>query len=135
MSIEIARGPLLIPSWQVADAEALSHAIEQNLEHLRPFLAWALDEPKPIGERRAMIAAWNATSAARALTDHAFATPGVDRVEIKHDAANVASAGVPARLGFRRVGGEPREPKAPAKTGVHVVWRVTREEWAAANPT
>lgn len=184
MSIEIARGPLLIRSWQVADAEALSHAIEQNLEHLRPFLAWALDEPKPIGERRAMIAAWNeqatacgdetvglffgggvvggaglhqrigpggleigywvhrayarrgfATSAARALTDHAFATPGVDRVEIKHDAANVASAGVPARLGFRRVGGEPREPKAPAETGVHVVWWVTREEWAAANPT
>ena len=28
-----------------------------------------------------------------------------------------------------------RVPKAPAKTGVHVVWRVTREEWVSANPT
>lgn len=57
------------------------------------------------------------------------------RVEIEHDAANMASAGVPARLGFRRVGEESREPEAPAETGVHVVWPVTREEWAAANPT
>ncbi len=42
--------------------------------------------------------------AASALTDHAFARPDIDRVEIHHDRANVASEGVPRALGYRLVG-------------------------------
>jgi RimJ/RimL family protein N-acetyltransferase len=76
-----------------------------------------------------------ASSTARALTDHAFTMPAIDRVEIKHDAANRISGRVPARLGFRCVGEEPREIGAPAETGVHLVWRVTRDEWLAARGT
>lgn len=90
MSLEIVCGLLILRSWRLTDAEALSAAIEENLDHLRPFLASSSDD---------------------------------------------ASAGVPARLGFRRVAEESREPKAPAETGVHVVWRVTRAEWTTANPT
>ena len=79
-----------------------------------------------------------ATSASRALTHAAFESPDIDRVEIHHDAANVASRGVPERLGFVLVGEEPREIKAPAETGVHLIWRVTRrgwQEWTAAHAT
>jgi RimJ/RimL family protein N-acetyltransferase len=43
-----------------------------------------------------------ATAAARALTDAAFAGfPDVDQVEIRCDPANLASAAVPAKLGYR----------------------------------
>jgi ribosomal-protein-serine acetyltransferase len=76
-----------------------------------------------------------ATSASRALTDTAFARADIDRVEIHHDAANVASRGVPEALGFTLVGQESREIQAPAETGVHLIWRVTRDEWTAARAT
>jgi ribosomal-protein-serine acetyltransferase len=42
-----------------------------------------------------------ATGAARLLTDAALALPGIEHVEIHHDKANEASAGVPRRLGYR----------------------------------
>lgn len=76
-----------------------------------------------------------ASAASRALTDHAFTMPGIDRVEIHHDVANVASEGVPRGLGFRLAGDESREAKAPAETGVHRIWRVTRADWTARAPT
>ncbi|TDD81950.1 N-acetyltransferase [Saccharopolyspora karakumensis] len=68
------------------------------------------------------------TTAARVVTEQAFALPGIDRVEIWHDAANTASRGVPERLGFTCV--ETHHPArfahAPGKSGVEVVWRLTR---------
>ena len=42
-----------------------------------------------------------ATAAASALATLAFAAPGIERLEIRCDPRNVASARVPARLGFR----------------------------------
>jgi ribosomal-protein-serine acetyltransferase len=70
-----------------------------------------------------------ATQAARQLTDIAFATPGIDRVEIRHDATNTASSRVPAKLGYVRVEDLHRPPVAPAETGVDHVWRMTRDAW------
>ncbi|MEV8587589.1 GNAT family N-acetyltransferase [Streptomyces sp. NPDC051180] len=69
-----------------------------------------------------------ATRAARALTEEAFLLPGVDRVEIVHDAANHASGAVPARLGFTDTlrPGDPTAPRAPAETGEDRVWHLTR---------
>jgi RimJ/RimL family protein N-acetyltransferase len=75
-----------------------------------------------------------ATLAARALTDVGFARPEIDRIEIHHDVANAASGGVPKVLGFTLIGDEPRERRAPADTGVHRIWRVTRAEWMAIRP-
>jgi ribosomal-protein-serine acetyltransferase len=75
-----------------------------------------------------------ATTAARLLTDSAFARPDIDRVEIHHDVANVASSGVPKALGYTLIGTEPRPVQAPAETGVHCIWRVTRAEWSASGP-
>jgi ribosomal-protein-serine acetyltransferase len=67
-----------------------------------------------------------ATAASAALVDQAFRLPGVDRVEIVHDELNVASAGIPRKLGFTEVGRRPLDPAPPAGTGIGVVWRLVR---------
>jgi RimJ/RimL family protein N-acetyltransferase len=70
-----------------------------------------------------------ATAASRALTDAAFALPDVERVEIRCDEANGASAAVPRKLGYRLVDVIDREPLAPAHTGRGMIWAVARAEW------
>ena len=69
-----------------------------------------------------------ATAAAAALVDAAFGLPGVDQVEIVHDEANVASSGVPRKLGFAEIARRPHPdgPQTPAESGTDVVWRLTR---------
>lgn len=69
-----------------------------------------------------------ATAAAGALADEAFTIPGIDRVEIVHDAANVASGGIPRKLGFTMIGRRPSGADEPAggEEGTDVVWRLTR---------
>ena len=70
-----------------------------------------------------------ATTAAGLLTDAAFSIPDIDRVEIHHDKANVASAGVPRRLGFALVAERPDPVDAPGEIGVECVWRMDRDDW------
>jgi ribosomal-protein-serine acetyltransferase len=70
-----------------------------------------------------------ATTASALVTDAAFTQAGMDRIEIRHDKANVASGGVPAKLGFTLVGEYTREITAPAETGTGCVWRMERDEW------
>lgn len=67
-----------------------------------------------------------ATTAVSALVDAGFGLPETDRMEIHHDAANHASAGVPRRLGFTEVGRVrvPEGPSAPGETGIDVTWRM-----------
>jgi len=72
-----------------------------------------------------------ATAASRLLTDLAFTSPDIDRVEIRHDATNAASSRVPAKLGYVRVDDLHRPPVAPAETGVDHVWRMARAAWPA----
>ena len=67
-----------------------------------------------------------ATAATAALVDQAFRLPGVDRVEIVHDELNVASGGVPRKLGFTEVERRPLDPPPAAGTGTGVVWRLVR---------
>jgi ribosomal-protein-serine acetyltransferase len=67
-----------------------------------------------------------ATTASAALVDQAFRLPGVDRVEIVHDELNVASGGVPRKLGFTEAGRQPMDVPGPEGTGVGVVWRLVR---------
>jgi ribosomal-protein-serine acetyltransferase len=71
-----------------------------------------------------------ATEAAAALTDAAFELAGTTEVEIMHLPDNVASRGVPARLGYRYLGDE------FVRDQTFSVWRVTRADWTAgAGPT
>jgi len=66
----IVRGDLVIRPWHLEDAEALSDAIEQSLDHLRPWMPWTAAEPLRIGERRALIIRW--TEAQRIRGDLIF---------------------------------------------------------------
>ncbi|MFG3308242.1 GNAT family N-acetyltransferase [Streptomyces wuyuanensis] len=69
-----------------------------------------------------------ATMAVTALVRQAFALPGVDRVEIRHDEANHASEAIPRRLGFTEIarGPLPDGPATSGEVGVEVVWRLHR---------
>jgi ribosomal-protein-serine acetyltransferase len=69
-----------------------------------------------------------ATAAAAALVSAAFGLSGIDRVEIVHDKVNVASSGVPRKLGFTEIARRPHPdgPETPAESGTDVVWRLTR---------
>ena len=70
-----------------------------------------------------------ATEAAGALTAAAFAVPHIERVEIHTDKANIASAGVPRRLGFVLAGESPDEVEAPGEMGIECRWVMTRSAW------
>lgn len=63
-----------------------------------------------------------ATSAGKALTAVALALPGVGRVEIHCDAANVASAAIPRKLGYRLDRIEERHPETPGESGRLMIW-------------
>jgi ribosomal-protein-serine acetyltransferase len=76
--------------------------------------------------RRAYTRRGLATTASAALVEQAFRLPGVNRVEIVHDELNVASGGVPRKLGFTEVGRRLMDQPPPQGTGVGVVWRLVR---------
>ena len=76
---------------------------------------------------RALLTPLHGTSTG--LTDAAFAHPGIDTVEIHHDEANAASAGVPKKLGFTLARKALREPTAPAETGVEWQWTMGKRDW------
>lgn len=67
------------------------------------------------------------TRAADALTRIALTLPGIDRIEIHCDEANIRSAAVPRRLGYRLDRVEPREVRAPAETGRGMFWVADRQ--------
>jgi RimJ/RimL family protein N-acetyltransferase len=63
-----------------------------------------------------------ATATAGALTSVAAGLPGVSRVEIHCDEANVASAGIPRKLGYRLDRIDTLEPEAPGERGRRMIW-------------
>jgi ribosomal-protein-serine acetyltransferase len=76
-----------------------------------------------------------ATRVARVLTDAALDLPGITGVEIHHDKANQASAGIPRALGFEWLGETQDEPVAPADTGIEWRWRMDKDTWDARRAT
>jgi len=67
-----------------------------------------------------------ATRAAWALTEIAFGSPAIERIEIRCDHGNAPSARVPQRLGYRIM-----DP-APANAATNLqVWTLSRAEFAA----
>ncbi len=68
-----------------------------------------------------------ATSAARALAEAALAhLAEVDRIEIRMDPANRASAAIPPTLGFHRVDAVGGGTSGTGRTGDHLVWVLER---------
>lgn len=170
---------VLLRRWRPADAEVLSQAVAESVEHLRPWMQWAAEEPVSLEDRRKRLEHWEtawrdggdvamgvftqdgvvgscglhrrigpggleigywihptftrrgfATATAALLTGAAFQLPDIDRVEIHHDRANTASAGIPRKLGFRLIAQTPDEIVAPAEEGIDCIWRMGRADWS-----
>ncbi|MGH9075834.1 MAG: GNAT family N-acetyltransferase [Acidimicrobiales bacterium] len=49
---------IVLRRWRTDDAEALQRAVNESIEHLRPWMPWVAVEPLPIDQRRALISAW-----------------------------------------------------------------------------
>lgn len=63
-----------------------------------------------------------ATAGARALTEAALALPGIVRVEVHTDEANLASAAIPRRLGYRLAETRDAEPWGAEDSGRVQIW-------------
>ena len=169
----LAAGRLVLRRYEPGDAEALSTAVNESADHLRPFMPWVTDERQTVAQSRTLIEGWrdsdeavygmfepdgrrvvggcglharigpgaleigywvhvdhvrrgHATAAARALTDAAFGVEGIERVEIHCDEANLASAAVPRRLGYRHRRTEDQAPRAPGEVGRKMIWVIER---------
>lgn len=72
-----------------------------------------------------------ASAAAAALTTAALAVRGIGRVEIHCDEANVASARVPRKLGYRLDRIEDDRVEAPGECGRSMIWLVDAGTWTA----
>jgi RimJ/RimL family protein N-acetyltransferase len=70
-----------------------------------------------------------ATAAARSLTTVAFQMPGIEEVHIHCDEANLASAGIPRRLGFRLLRTVDDDLGAPGEIGRSMEWAMSRFQW------
>lgn len=51
---------VVLRCWEPADTHALHALIAENLEHLRPWVPWVADEPKPLEARLAEVRQWRA---------------------------------------------------------------------------
>jgi RimJ/RimL family protein N-acetyltransferase len=177
--IELSGGRALV-RCSVDRAAAAAVSINESLEHLRPWMAWAAepaseaslavffataeqlwDQRRDFGfsiiegpdervvggglhgrgdERRLDIGYWVhadrigrglATELSRALTDAAFAIPGIVRVQIECEDTNVRSARVPEKLGFTFLGRYVPEGGVCAGRRTQG-WTVERADWIAS---
>lgn len=51
-------GRLTIRCWEPRDAPLLKEAVDASLDHLRPWMPWAWDEPKPVEEKAELLRAF-----------------------------------------------------------------------------
>ena len=72
-----------------------------------------------------------ATEIAGSLTNVAFTVPDIERVEIHHDKANIASAGVPRSLRYTYAGETLDAVTSPGEVGIDCRWVMNRHEWIA----
>ncbi len=75
-----------------------------------------------------------ATLVSALLTDAAFQLPDIQRVQIRHDKANVASGGVPRKLGFVKLQELRDGVEAPGEVGISCHWQITRDQWRERAP-
>lgn len=71
-----------------------------------------------------------ARTAAAARTNAGLVVPGVDRVEIRCDEANVASAAVPRSLGYRLEGIVEDPITAPGEIARCMIWATDASSWS-----
>jgi RimJ/RimL family protein N-acetyltransferase len=50
----------VIRCWEPGDAPLLKEALDSSLEHLRPFMEWAHDEPQPVEKKAELLRSFRA---------------------------------------------------------------------------
>lgn len=176
---------LVIRCYEPRDAPLLKEATDASLDHLREFMPWSHQEPRPleekvelmklfraefdlrqnftfgifaadesellgstglhprIGPRGLEIGYWVRASATRqgiatenaaALTRVGFEVCGADRIEIRVEPRNVASAGIPRKLGFTEEVTLRRRLPAPEGEPLRdlTIWTMFREDFDPA---
>jgi hypothetical protein len=108
------------------DAEAMHLAIRASFADLHLWMPWCV-EPVNIEDQRGFIERsvgnWESQTAfAWFITGIALGLPGIERVEIICDAANLRSCAVPRRAGYRLAREEYTEPTAPGECGLEQHW-------------
>jgi RimJ/RimL family protein N-acetyltransferase len=92
---------LVLRAWDPADAPLLKEALDASLDHLRPWMPWAHDEPKPVEEKLELLRGFRAAfDQGEDFVYGIFDVAGIERIEIHCDPRNERSAAVPRRLGF-----------------------------------
>lgn len=73
----VAAPELILRPWHVGDAPGLRKAIDEDLDHLRPWLTWTLEEPASLEQTRLRLARHAAQFRAGRALRHAI-TPAAD---------------------------------------------------------
>ncbi len=81
---------LLLRPWTAVDAPLLKRAIDENLEHLRAWMPWAMDEPSPLDVIEARIAKFAA--------DFAEGTEGIYAIFSADETIALGGTGLHARV-------------------------------------
>jgi RimJ/RimL family protein N-acetyltransferase len=129
--VEDARGYLDLSASQWADGGAFNYAVFTPLGEIIGSVGLMTRMGAGVLEigywiHSAHTGRGYATRAARSLGAVGLAMPGIERIAIKHDAANTASGAVAAKAGFTEVEHVEREPQAPGESGTDVVWELRR---------
>ena len=146
--------------WASADPleTALAGFVERSVAEWRtganfPYAIWDVNGPDLVGStglhprlgpglleigywvRRSWARRGVASAAAGTLTEAAFSLSGIEAVHIHCDEANLASAAVARRIGYRLARVVDDEVSAPAETGRTMDWVMTRADWAGRRPS
>ncbi|HET9984339.1 MAG TPA: GNAT family protein [Longimicrobiales bacterium] len=174
---------LVLRALRPADAPLLERALHASLDHLRPWLDWAVSEPADLASLETRLALFRdrflageewaygifppaedellggigihpgeepgaleigywlrpdvtgrgyATEAAAAATRVGFEDLGARWMEIRCDPANVSSAAIPRRLGYRHTRTLAANTTTPdGRPRDTMVWEITAGEFAA----
>lgn len=68
---------LLLRPWSAADATGMREAIDENVDHLKPWLSWTLEEPATLEQTRRRLVGW--VEQFRRGTAFRYAVTPVDR--------------------------------------------------------
>ena len=65
-SDSLSDGVVSVRRWRIDDAETLHRLIGENIDHLRPWMAWIASEPVPVRERVSLLQSWDVSWKSRA---------------------------------------------------------------------
>jgi ribosomal-protein-serine acetyltransferase len=143
--------PFVSQTHSVADSLAFIRAARRQAEENRGIQLAIVQDERIIGvagfhgidwtRRSTSVGYWLAashqgagtmTATVAAMLDHAFATWGLARVEIRAGVANTRSRAIPQRLGFREEGVLRAAERIGTRVIDHAVYVMTARDWQRA---